>query len=88
MATVSAIDSQNQVYALACDIIAFLLYIKLKKGKYIVWIILISLATLFKENGLMWAWICPILAYGFDFIDKKIFKKDYHYSPRLCARRF
>jgi hypothetical protein len=24
----------------------------------------------------MWAWICPILAYGFDFIDKKILKKD------------
>ena len=76
MATVSAIDSQNQVYALVCDIIAFLLYIKLKRGKYIVWISLIFLATLFKENGLMWAWICPILAYGFDFIDKKIFKKD------------
>ena len=76
MATVSAIDSQNQVYALLCDIIAFLLYIKLKRGKYIVWISLIFLATLFKENGLMWAWICPILAYGFDFIDKKILKKD------------
>ena len=30
MATVSAIDSQNQVYALTCGIIAFLLYCKLK----------------------------------------------------------
>ena len=76
MATVSAIDSQNQVYALTCGIIAFLLYCKLKKGKYIVWISLVFLATLFKENGLMWAWICPILAYGFDFIDKKTLKKD------------
>ena len=76
MATVSAIDSQNQVYALTCDIIAFLLYIKLKRGKYIVFVSLIFLATLFKENGLMWAWICPVLAYGFDFIDKKILKKD------------
>lgn len=76
MATVTAVDSQNQVFALTCDVIAFLLYVKLKKGKYIVWISLIFLATLFKENGLMWAWICPILAYGFDFIDKKIFKKD------------
>lgn len=76
MATVTAVDSQNQVFALTCDIIAFMLYVKLKKGKYIVWISLIFLATLFKENGLMWAWICPILAYGFDFIDKKILKKD------------
>lgn len=76
MATVTAVDSQNQVFALTCDMIAFLLYVKLKKGKYIFWISLIFLATLFKENGLMWAWICPILAYGFDFIDKKILKKD------------
>lgn len=76
MATVTAIDSQNQVYALTCDIIAFLLYIKLKKEKYLVWICLIFLATLFKENGLMWAWICPILTYGFGFIDKQRLKKD------------
>ncbi|MBQ2210473.1 MAG: hypothetical protein II404_11000 [Prevotella sp.] len=76
MATVSAIDSQNQVYALTCGIIAFLFYCKLKKRKYIVWISLIFLATLFKENGLMWAWICPILAYGFDLIEIKTLKKD------------
>ena len=76
MATVSAIDSQNQVYALTCDIIAFLFYIKLKKCRYIVWISLIFIATLCKENGLMWALICPILAYGFNFIDRKILKKD------------
>ncbi len=76
MATVSAIDSQNQVYALTCDIIAFLFYIKLKKGKYIVWITLIFIATLFKENGLMWALVCPILAYGFDYIDSNNLKKD------------
>lgn len=76
MATVSAVDSQNQVYALTCDVIALLLYVKLKKRKYIVWITLVFLATLFKENGLMWALICPILAYGFDLIDKKTFKKD------------
>ena len=85
MATVSAIDSQNQVYALTCDVIAFLLYIKLKKGKYLVWIILIFLATLFKENGLMWAWICPILAYGFAFIDKQTLKKDLIIGSAIMA---
>ena len=36
MATVSAVDSQNQVYALTCDVVAFLLYVKLKKRKYVV----------------------------------------------------
>ena len=76
MATATAIDSQNQVYALTCDMIAFLLYIKMKRARYIVWILLIFLATLFKENGLMWALIGPILAFGFDFIDQKTLKKD------------
>ena len=76
MATVTAIDSQNQVYALTFGIIAFLMYIRLKKGKYIVWPILVFLATLCKENGLMWALISPILAYGFKFIDQKTLKKD------------
>jgi len=85
MATVSAIDSQNQVYALTCDIIAFLLYIKLKKGKYVIWGCLILLATLFKENGLMWAWICPILAYGFDFINQQKLKKDLFVGTVIMA---
>ena len=76
MATVTAIDSMNQTYALICDMIAFLVYINLKKGKYLFWICMIFIATLFKENGLMWALICPILAYGFDFIDYKVLKKD------------
>ena len=85
MATVTAIDSQNQVYALTCDVIAFLLYIKLKRRKYFVWISLIFLATLFKENGLMWAWICPILAYGFNLIDKKTLKKDLIIGTAIMA---
>ena len=76
MATVTAIDSQNQVYALTIDLIAFLFYVKNSKNKYIFWPILIFLATLFKENGLMWALICPVLTYGFDLIDKKTLKKD------------
>ena len=76
MATVTAIDSQNQVFSLTCDIIAFLFYIKQDKYKYLIWPILIFLATLFKENGLMWALVCPILAYGFHYIDHKTLKKD------------
>lgn len=76
MATTTAVDSQNQVYALTMDIVAFLAYIKVKRGKYILWPLLVFLAALFKENGLMWALICPILAFGFDFINKKTLRKD------------
>ena len=75
MATVLAVDSQNQVYALVWGIIAFLYFIRNKSSK-LVWIILIFIATLSKENGLMWALICPIMAYGFDFIDIRTLKKD------------
>lgn len=76
MATVSAVDSMNQVYALVFGIASFLIYIKQKKYKYIVWITTIFIATWWKENGLMWALICPILAYGFDYIDQRTLKKD------------
>ena len=76
MATVLAVDSQNQTYALMWSIIAFLYYIKQKRSKYVVWTLLIFLATWSKENGLMWALICPVLAYGFDYIDSKTLKKD------------
>ena len=76
MATVLAVDSQNQVFSLIWSIIAFLCYVRLKKRKYVVWTLLIFMATLSKENGLMWAWICPILAFGFDRIDQKTLKKD------------
>lgn len=76
MATVSAVDGMNQVYALVCGITSFLLYVKLKKGKYVAWISMLFIATWFKENGLMWTLIGPVLAYGFDFIDQKRLKRD------------
>jgi hypothetical protein len=60
MATVTAVDSQNQVYALTYDMVAFMAYVKLKKHKYLVWPLLVFIATLCKENGLMWALICPL----------------------------
>ncbi len=76
MATVTSVDGMNQTYALIFDMMAFLFYIKKNKMKYIGWISMIIIATWWKENGLMWALICPILAYGFDFINKKVLKKD------------
>ncbi len=76
MATVSAVDSQNQVYALVFGILSFLLYVRVKRRKYILWAVCIFLSALWKENGLMWALVCPLLAYGFDFIDRKTLRKD------------
>ena len=76
MATVTAIDSMNQVYSLLFGIISFLSYIKLNRWKYPIWITIVIVATWWKENGLMWALITPILAYGFDYIDRPKLKKD------------
>jgi len=56
--------------------LAFLIYIKTKRQKYYLWPLLVFIAALAKENGLMWALICPILAYGFNFTDKKTLKRD------------
>lgn len=72
MATVLAVDSQNQTFAFTFDLLAFLCYVR---RRYIGWILLIFLAAWSKENGLMWALICPILAYGFDYIHRKTLYK-------------
>ena len=76
MATITAVDSMNQVYALLCGIISFLFYVKLEKGKYVAWICMLFIATWFKENGLMWALIGPVLTYGFDLINQRRLKRD------------
>lgn len=76
MATVLAVDSMNQTYALVWGLLSFLVYIRQQKMKYLIWIILIFIATLCKENGLMWALIAPILAFGYDLIGRQQLKKD------------
>lgn len=76
MATVLAVDSMNQIYALMWGLLSFLVYIKQKSGKYVLWIAMVFTATLCKENGLMWALISPIWAYGFNYIGKQRLKKD------------
>lgn len=76
MATVLAVDSQNQTYAVSFDLLAFLCYISKSKYKYLGWILFVFLAAWSKENGLMWALICPILAYGFERIKRNVLYKD------------
>ena len=76
MATVLAIDSMNQTYALMWGLLSFWVYIQQKGEKYPIYITLIFIATLCKENGLMWAIINPVLAFGYDIINRKKLKKD------------
>lgn len=76
MPTVMAVDSQNQVMALAVDLMAFLVYTGQNKYKGFLWPALVFAATLCKENGLMWALICPVLAFGFGLTDRKALRRD------------
>ena len=76
MATVLAVDGLNQVYAAFWGLASLVVYISLNGNKkYILWIILVFISTLCKENGLMWAIITPLFSYGFGFIKRKVFIK-------------
>jgi len=66
MATVLAVDSQNQAYSLLWGIVAFMAYLR---HRYVLWAALVLTAALCKENGLMWALISPLLAFGFGRTD-------------------
>ncbi len=76
MATVLAVDGLNQTYSLLWGMVAFLIYISRIRAKYLLWILAIVLAAMCKENGLMWALICPVIAYGFNLTGKAAFRKD------------
>ena len=77
LATTLAVDGLNQTYANLWGMMALIIYLTMKGSKkYIVWITMVAIATLCKENGLMWIMISPVFAFGFDFIDAKKLKKD------------
>lgn len=78
LGTVLGIDSINQVYSHFWGLLGLWFYITFQGiHKYFLWIICIVLSVLSKENGTSWVFIAPILAYGFEFIDKKCFKRDF-----------
>lgn len=67
MATTMAVDGLNQTYANLWGLLSAWVYLN-KRGSwltYVVWLLLIAIATLCKENGMLWAWVAPLLAYGF-----------------------
>ena len=77
LATVLAVDGLNQTYANLWGLIATILYMSLSgRKKYIAWLFFIFIATLCKENALMYALIAPILSFAFGLINKTTFYKD------------
>lgn len=77
LATVLAVDGLNQTYANLWALAAAISYLSFEgKRKYFLWISLVVISTLCKENGLMWALVTPILAFGFNQIDARKLRKD------------
>ena len=77
LATVLAVDGLNQTYAHLWGLAALMAYLSNRGAKrYVSWIIMVIIATLCKENGLMWMLITPLFAYAFDFTTRKTLIKD------------
>ena len=72
LATVFACDSLNQSYSQFWGLMAIYSYLRVKsRWRHHLWLLCVLLATLSKENGLAWAVVPPILAFGFQFIDRR-----------------
>lgn len=78
LATTLAVDGLNQTYANFWGLLSAWVYLKVKSEelrvksyKYVIWLLLIAIATLCKENGLMWALVAPLLAFGFQQLTTK-----------------
>ena len=61
-------DSFNQTYAQLWGLLALWTY--LSKRSWL-WVFCVVMATLSKENGLAWAVVPPIIAYGFGLTDRR-----------------
>lgn len=65
VATVLNTDSINQVYSQLWGLTGLLIYLRMQgRKKYVLWGITLLLATLSKENGIMWAWVTPMVVEG------------------------
>ena len=72
LATVLACDSLNQTYAQFWGLMAIYLYLNYHgRMKHVLWVGCIVIAVFSKENGLAWAVVPPILAYGFGLSDRR-----------------
>lgn len=65
VATVLNTDSINQVYSQLWGLTGLLICLRMHgRRKYVLWGITLLLATLSKENGIMWAWVTPLVVAG------------------------
>ena len=77
IATVLNTDSFNQVYSHLWGFLGLYTYLSYNgRKKYIIWCATIIIATLCKENGMMWAWATPILTWGLQKNNKQETKRD------------
>ena len=74
LATVFACDSLNQSYSQFWGLLSIWFYLNSQSRlKHLLWLGCIVLAVLSKENGLAWAVVPPILAFGFKKTDRNTF---------------
>lgn len=86
LATLWACDSTNQTLSKLWGLLALFCYLQYKgTKKYLLWAIIVFLATLTKENGLTWAFIPPIIAFGFSKISIDILKKEFVFAGAIVA---
>lgn len=70
-------DATNQSFAHFFGILSVYLYLSINnKYKYIVWTICVYLSAAFKDNGIAWAIIPPIVSFAFLKIEKETLRKD------------
>jgi len=72
LATVFACDSLNQSFSHFWGLMAIYLYLTVKsRYRHALWLSCVLLAALSKENGLAWAVVPPVLAFGFRLADRR-----------------
>jgi len=77
LATVLACDSLNQTYSQLWGLLTIWIYLSVDgRKKYMLWLGTVIIAALAKENGLAWAVVPPIFAYGFRLISVRRLRKD------------
>lgn len=86
LATVLACDSLNQTYSQLYGLALILSYLTLSgRKKYVVWAGLTFLAALAKENGLAWAVVPPVLAFGLRRLSRREALRDLAFGLGVAA---
>lgn len=65
LGTLMTIDTLNQVYVSCWGLAALWVYLRQGRHSVPLWIAMCGVATLCKENGIMWLAICPLVAWCF-----------------------